>query len=1845
MGTTLIVPNQPSSPLPESTGGGNVLLLAVAPTATGTAKHIIFAVKAWDPTKHPKGHKGLFIDTPDKIKATNAKPGDTIVTKAGKTFLVEKQTEKGVKVNPVALDSGEVQPGYTVLGNDIDVAVVEAGKGPGSVHVVGELQPGTHIKTKAGKRFKISKHGKWTTVYPVDDKGNVVGKHTVLPPDTTVTVDAPDVSATVDQGLLTKLKTAAQGIKKKEDAPEHQVLKDALNAWLDVGGDGHQTYNGITSNFEWHDKLPIDVAAAVAENVPDNTPAGWVDAFAGVLGQAYGMDFDVSDLSIDKTQSFISAMEKALDDHGLTDVFVPDKPQAEAMTQEQVDAEVIQNVVDFLKAKGQVDMDDPNVFDDVKGGMGYGPVADAQGVPMAGWDFVSSFAPFWDEDIKAELASAFDIFVQQGMAKLGKSESKPKPQAAAKPELWEAMSKKLDDPVFQASMGLYDWAVDEVKAVWETKKPKTVEAAWDSYSAWYTNIHDEHPDEDNQGDSYEGYFLDQMTAVQDAWQQAQKEPPATKAPQAIDKAAVALAAMENLYQSQYKPYDATAQNIYDSLYDQIPGIKAGEVKGASGLQTVKDSYLWQTLHSMFGAELDERVEQAIAIKQAQATPKETVEEILPTKLPKVPKGYPAGTGQHTYIEIVDHTGGWIVRRMSEDGNTAQALGTYSSKTAARKAARNASADHEQIQENAYGRRSMKEAYDTEPFMGEIMVNVQGHLVQVVTPPEDEVVTNYNGTQTTLRRMKVARLKAGAEEGTTETHEHHVWLTMNQGFARFEKQSEADAVIASLLKAGQTHQLTVGLEAARHFELKAGILELHYHDELRKARPERYSPYLHYDWSPDTLVGASTNEALKALSSIGYREIKPRLKDRLRVINAYGKRLELERVNNQVTAVHEAAGATIHIDGTARDVHAHLEAALNQGADLSTLDPRLGPPEIATSHVRTMLYDLAVGKQNGVGQALGKAGKTGKQADVKVKTDDAYRAQIEDTGTILPVDNYLALAERPPYVVTIPRAGALNHFKIPFGVGDPATDGDGWRYEVAGNTLSVDADLTFEEATALSLIMKRSGVARLIAQPLDDDPLVEHYLDELKADDPLTGARKLAAAMKQYQEDHTGPLAKMESVETRNYLLNNYFTFENVARPIYDALDTEQRKRAEALRAKDMKDEIAARRAEEGTVASAPGTAAEFDLPVWEEVEFEQQTFADIQQLVNEISGSPRPSREEVHNRFRELAKVVLADGYSGGVEEIETVEVVEAAIAASPDASAEQLLAEYSKQKATTLALNLESLLYQELVTFDKVSDPVPHDVPAFYSGGYVKDGVLMHSHLRTTGKVELEHDQRVMDLLLAQGAVEEENRDPINPGYNGTAKVHDGRQLTLTELDPTQVATREQIEDALLDTVAELPSGAIGTMDLVVQHGRAANAASLDDYGRAYAAWLTEGAAGDDWKDQLTDHEFFSPTQAQVLEIFSIAEQRLNQKAGQRRIEYVMHDQASWNAGGAPTSQRGVLRLVGFTPEGAAQRLRDLGVLGDLEPEVPFKAILRSSRRYGPPAPLHPDYVTGRAELPATKARITHGITSDTSVDSLLAILNSGGLMAIAERHRVGILSKSKGVSISGDIRSGIDHGVFCTLDGGGACGSGSSVKFIMKPHAYLRRDICLAPYDYGGCETRYPQYRSYLNGLQSAVGEPKTNLYAPASPAVRQKHIDDIAVGSGSEYNIGPQIPIEDMEAIQVPDQAAADQVNELLDGMLTNGQITERPVVVIGYAEGNSYANQGTEGGKPGAATAGVDLSVEAMTAAGVSVGDVIHLFGEDWKVMGNSHEPGMVMVKMINGSLGSLSVAEIKQGVPA
>ncbi len=288
----------------------------------------------------------------------------------------------------------------------------------------------------------------------------------------------------------------------------------------------------------------------------------------------------------------------------------------------------------------------------------------------------------------------------------------------------------------------------------------------------------------------------------------------------------------------------------------------------------------------------------------------------------------------------------------------------------------------------------------------------------------------------------------------------------------------------------------------------------------------------------------------------------------------------------------------------------------------------------------------------------------------------------------------------------------------------------------------------------------------------------------------------------------------------------------------------------------------------------------------------------------------------------------------------------------------------------------------------------------------------------------------------------------------------------------------------------------------------------------------------------------------------------------GGKRIEYVPHNLHRQTA---VASQRGQLRMYGYTPEEAAARLKDLGIVHEIEGEVPYSSIMRSRRRYGRVLPLHSDYVSGDAPLPKIPAGIGHGMNSG----NLTKVMDSGGLLPLAERFRVGI--PLSGTIPRNDIAGGVDHVVFAAISGNYA-GYGD-VSVLYKDSAYLRRNVLITDRVFsgsGGGNGRYPSYRQYHNRhrMNAGIADADQNIYATMEPAARQSHINEryrdagspTSMGAGqNEWDLEGGVPIEDMAVIAVPDQRMANSLNRQLDQMLASGRISERPEVEVSTAYG--------------------------------------------------------------------------------
>lgn len=298
------------------------------------------------------------------------------------------------------------------------------------------------------------------------------------------------------------------------------------------------------------------------------------------------------------------------------------------------------------------------------------------------------------------------------------------------------------------------------------------------------------------------------------------------------------------------------------------------------------------------------------------------------------------------------------------------------------------------------------------------------------------------------------------------------------------------------------------------------------------------------------------------------------------------------------------------------------------------------------------------------------------------------------------------------------------------------------------------------------------------------------------------------------------------------------------------------------------------------------------------------------------------------------------------------------------------------------------------------------------------------------------------------------------------------------------------------------------------------------------------------------------------------------------RRIEYV-----PWRQGGKDSlngpgyrSMKGTLRMEGYTPEEATAKLKELGIVGDLESHTPAQAIFRSGRRTGDVSPLHSAYVRGEAPPPDMPVLLTHGLTDSNVSDSVNAfqnISNSGGLMSISDRFKRNIPTSTS--SKAGDIGSGIDHVVFCAMNSGSTCGSGSPIRIALRPDTVMRRDVAISPLDFGGGTDRYGKYKAFRDSMEAETGKEVsgTSLYTPLDPAARQLQLDKYEKGrtqgfgtiedshswnGGAEFDIAHQIRVEDMQAIACRDQPTADKIQKHLDMLLKAGHVSRIPKVIL-------------------------------------------------------------------------------------
>lgn len=502
------------------------------------------------------------------------------------------------------------------------------------------------------------------------------------------------------------------------------------------------------------------------------------------------------------------------------------------------------------------------------------------------------------------------------------------------------------------------------------------------------------------------------------------------------------------------------------------------------------------------------------------------------------------------------------------------------------------------------------------------------------------------------------------------------------------------------------------------------------------------------------------------------------------------------------------------------------------------------------------------------------------------------------------------------------------------------------------------------------------------------------------------------------------------------------------------------------------------------------------------------------------------------------------------------------------------------------------------------------YDVPMFYESGMVKDGVVQagidkHYDLPYAHTfVPHAFDREVIRKMRMAGAEPAPNGTDLTKAfpYGGSGAIYQGDMLLIREstgaggfrrlksLDDVESAINEEFERSYGPiTEGPLQHALVGAKAAYLKRKADVNTLrdvrdnkdnDLNDEQRkelddrisemeqeAVTFWA--GKLEEQWKwAELNepDAEFKYPFEEGILKDI-VTTRKVKLRTKRKEIEYVQHDQPGDRnpdgdglTRGAATSQRGQLRMMGYSPQEATEKLQELGIVGNLESEVPFTSIMRGERRHGRVLPILSEYIRGDEPLPKRlRARVTHGITGGSA--DMNRIIDTGGVMPISERVRLKLRTKSW-TSQKGDARSGIDDGVFSKL---GVSNWGDGVKIVYKDDAYLRRDIHVAPQDFGGGPSRYSSYLDYKRKMREKAGlEDGTLWLKPWEPAARQAHIDNEQIYSWTnEWNLIGGVPVEDWRAIFIMNKAEADEVRAKLKAMEKRGLIAEAPEVVTNPA----------------------------------------------------------------------------------
>lgn len=1178
---------------------------------------------------------------------------------------------------------------------------------------------------------------------------------------------------------------------------------------------------------------------------------------------------------------------------------------------------------------------------------------------------------------------------------------------------------------------------------------------------------------------------------------------------------------------------------------------------------------------------------AVPPTSAPSAPAGPVVEQLPSKLPAAARFYPAGVGRDTQIVIRE------TRSVSMYGSTEtqyhlyrtddptlpvdqmQRVGTESSLAKAKKEARIQSGDHEGIVA-----RLEPDHRRYRPQPGDMVL--WGSNLRMVQRVDVGVSSD------TVRFVPRRSSGSYGDSAYLKRYDQHALIPVSEAEMAAAAPTRASWLTKEHLRSGDEIKMSQE-ELARFFDARPPRIE-----SLRGARPKRYKEALQRDWDLSKLTGQTSTAALKQLEALGYGEITPREPDKLKVVNNTRKRLDLQIQSGKVVSVDERQ--TESTTGASVAFHDQLRTVIESGGDVRELDPSKSPfEEERGSLVRQLVYDTALGKQNQVAAKLGKS-------TAKVKPDADYLKEIEADGQIKR-SQYASQVESPD--VGLPARGTVID-EFWYGTRDDFFDFPSRRFRI--NMEMAEKDMTEAELAALTGAVSRRGVAVLSTTipSLTPENDADGHPDPFDFAIKLSEAHALLAAGKPSSLDQlpeSGRLYVQAILGSVPVPTGEAKSALEVSRREMTAAKHERDRRIEAVFANAMKDEVAKRRRREGTVASAqPKSLSSFDLPIWEELAFAKQETADLQSLVDNIPdevkamvpaffsgglltdgvayfGKGRVTSARVPQEMDELMKKRLVQA-----DEVENSKDINPGYASSSGTihpGKMLLIKEQEESTPVESRVRLDEWM-QDIAPRERTDtqDPFrPRGQSVLVNG---KVSILTDQSVRawSTGMDEVrkavDRGDNLDQLLGAftAGIQQAGGGPPLrSPDVDAWMTLQNQSRAailaTTKRSDPPRTLYRRAAAEArvVADSPAAAASGAKLVFEQIAREAEtraAAHRAGADklskvefdrNLGRVLGAWMS------------TNPNANQVAVGDVVGKLANATNAVWAPPGDKRIEYVPHDVPGQNA---PTNQRGRLTIEGYSPEEAIEKLKDLGVVHDLEPEVPFQSVLRSSRRYGAVLPLLSEYVQGEAPLPTIPAAITHGLTGGmwgaaAKDNRLKLVLESGGLLSTSERFRQGIAVAT--TTPAGDIRSGVDHVLF------GCMGMShyGDIKIVYKDSAYLRRDVLITNRDFGPQNTRYPSYRKYHNEHRKKGGEDDTdtNIYKPLSAGARQTHINDIMGGvhsepdrlsaSNNEWNIGPSVPIEDMATIIVPNKVQADGVNLMLDKMLREGRISERPKVL--------------------------------------------------------------------------------------